>query len=296
MSRVANNPVSLPKGVEVKVDAGKIAVKGGKGALEMNLVAGLDIEVTEGEAKVIFDFDTNRTMAGTTRALLNNLVVGVSEGWEKKLILNGVGYRAKATGKTVNLTIGLSHPVDYELPEGISAETPTQTEIVIRGMDKQAVGQAAAEIRSFRPPEPYKGKGIRYADEHVRRKEAKKKYVGRAMNQKNESRLRRARRSRTRMRTAGATRLSVHRTPRHIYAQVIGAEGNTVLASASTLDKDLRAGATGNVDAASKVGALIAERAKAAGVTAVSFDRGGFKYHGRVKALADAAREGGLEF
>ena len=116
------------------------------------------------------------------------------------------------------------------------------------------------------------------------------------MNQKNESRLRRARRSRTRMRTAGAIRLSVHRTPRHIYAQVIGAEGNTVLASASTLDKDLRAGATGNVDAASKVGALIAERAKAAGVTAVSFDRGGFKYHGRVKALADAAREGGLEF
>ena len=116
------------------------------------------------------------------------------------------------------------------------------------------------------------------------------------MNQKNESRLRRARRSRTRMRTAGATRLSVNRTPRHIYAQVIGAEGNTVLASASTLDKDLRAGATGNVDAASKVGALIAERAKAAGVTAVSFDRGGFKYHGRVKALADAAREGGLEF
>ncbi|MDG0991229.1 MAG: 50S ribosomal protein L18 [Luminiphilus sp.] len=116
------------------------------------------------------------------------------------------------------------------------------------------------------------------------------------MNQKNESRLRRARRSRTRMRTAGAVRLSVHRTPRHIYAQVIGAEGNTVLASASTLDKDLRSGATGNVDAATKVGALIAERAKAAGVTAVSFDRGGFKYHGRVKALADAAREGGLEF
>ena len=116
------------------------------------------------------------------------------------------------------------------------------------------------------------------------------------MNQKNESRLRRARRSRTRMRTARAIRLSVHRTPRHIYAQVIGAEGNTVLASASTLDKDLRSGATGNVDAATKVGALIAERAKAAGVTAVSFDRGGFKYHGRVKALADAAREGGLEF
>ena len=114
-------------------------------------------------------------MAGTTRALLNNLVVGVSDGWEKKLVLNGVGYRAKASGNTVNLSLGLSHPVDYDLPEGLSAETPTQTEIVIRGTDKQAVGQAAAEIRSFRPPEPYKGKGIRYADEYVRRKEAKKK-------------------------------------------------------------------------------------------------------------------------
>lgn len=175
MSRVANNPVKLPKGVELKVDAGKIAVKGGKGTLEMNLADGLDIEVSEGEAKVVYDFDTNRAMAGTTRALLNNLVVGVSDGWEKKLVLNGVGYRAKASGNSVNLTIGLSHNVDYELPKGISAETPSQTEIVIRGMDKQAVGQAAAEIRGFRPPEPYKGKGIRYADEYVRRKEAKKK-------------------------------------------------------------------------------------------------------------------------
>jgi len=175
MSRVANNPVTLPKGVELKVDAGKIAVKGGKGTLEMSLAEGLDIEVSEGQAKVVYDFDTNRAMAGTTRALLNNLVVGVSDGWEKKLILNGVGYRAKASGNTVNLTIGLSHNVDYQLPEGISAETPSQTEIVIRGMDKQAVGQAAAEIRGYRPPEPYKGKGIRYADEYVRRKEAKKK-------------------------------------------------------------------------------------------------------------------------
>jgi large subunit ribosomal protein L6 len=114
-------------------------------------------------------------MAGTTRSLVNNMVKGVSEGWQKKLVLNGVGYRAKATGKSVNLTVGLSHPVDFELPEGLSAETPTQTEIVVSGIDKQAVGEAAAKIRRFRPPEPYKGKGIRYADEHVRRKEAKKK-------------------------------------------------------------------------------------------------------------------------
>jgi large subunit ribosomal protein L6 len=175
MSRVANSPVNLPKGVEVNINGSSVSVKGGKGTLEMTLTDGIGIDVNEGVAQITYDFDTNRAMAGTTRALLNNLVVGVSDGWEKKLLLNGVGYRAKASGKTVNLNLGLSHPVDYELPEGLSAETPTQTEIVIRGTDKQAVGQAAAEIRSFRPPEPYKGKGIRYADEYVRRKEAKKK-------------------------------------------------------------------------------------------------------------------------
>ena len=175
MSRVANNPVNLPKGVEVNINGSSVAVKGGKGTMEMTLTDGIGIDVNEGVAQITYDFDTNRAMAGTTRALLNNLVVGVSDGWEKKLVLNGVGYRAKASGNTVNLSLGLSHPVDYELPEGLSAETPTQTEIVIRGTDKQAVGQAAAEIRSFRPPETYKGKGIRYADEFVRRKEAKKK-------------------------------------------------------------------------------------------------------------------------
>jgi large subunit ribosomal protein L6 len=175
MSRVANNPVNLPKGVEVNINGSNVSVKGGKGTMEMTLTDGIGIDVNEGVAQITYDFDTNRAMAGTTRALLNNLVVGVSDGWEKKLVLNGVGYRAKSAGKTVNLNLGLSHPVDYELPEGLSAETPTQTEIVIRGTDKQAVGQAAAEIRSFRPPEPYKGKGIRYADEYVRRKEAKKK-------------------------------------------------------------------------------------------------------------------------
>ena len=175
MSRVANNPVSLPKGVEVSVAGTSVSVKGGKGKMEMTLTDGIGLEINGDVAQIIYDFDTNRAMAGTTRALLNNLVVGVSDGWEKKLVLNGVGYRAKASGNTVNLSLGLSHPVNYDLPEGLSAETPTQTEIVIRGTDKQAVGQAAAEIRSFRPPEPYKGKGIRYADEYVRRKEAKKK-------------------------------------------------------------------------------------------------------------------------
>ena len=175
MSRVANNPVALPKGVDIKTDGTLLSVKGGKGSLELALTDGVGVNVEEGAATITYDGDSNRAMAGTTRSLLANMVKGVSEGWEKKLVLNGVGYRAKASGKTVNLTIGLSHQVDYQLAEGLSADTPTQTEIVISGIDKQAVGQAAAEIRSFRPPEPYKGKGIRYADEYVRRKEAKKK-------------------------------------------------------------------------------------------------------------------------
>jgi large subunit ribosomal protein L6 len=175
MSRVANNPVQLPSGVEVKIDGQALTVKGGKGALEMSLVDGVQVSQDDNVLTFTFDSEKHKAMAGTTRALVNNMVVGVSEGWEKKLVLNGVGYRAKADGKSVNLTVGLSHPVDYILPEGVSAETPTQTEVVVKGIDKQAVGQAAAEIRSFRPPEPYKGKGIRYADENVRRKEAKKK-------------------------------------------------------------------------------------------------------------------------
>jgi large subunit ribosomal protein L6 len=175
MSRVANNPVELPKGVEVKLEGSDLSVKGSKGTLQLTLVEGVQVNQDDNVLTIAYDSDKFKAMAGTTRALVSNMVKGVSEGWEKKLVLNGVGYRAKADGKTVNLTVGLSHPVDYNLPEGIKAETPTQTEIVISGVDKQAVGQAAAEIRSFRPPEPYKGKGIRYADEYVRRKEAKKK-------------------------------------------------------------------------------------------------------------------------
>ncbi len=175
MSRVAKYPVPLPKGVEVTLNGRDLTVKGGMGTLAFVLGEGVDITQEDGVLNIAYDSDKVRALAGTTRALVNNMVVGVSRGWEKKLLLNGVGYRAKADGKTVNLTVGLSHPVDYQLPEGVSAETPTQTEVVVKGIDKQAVGQAAAEIRSFRPPEPYKGKGIRYADEVVRRKEAKKK-------------------------------------------------------------------------------------------------------------------------
>jgi large subunit ribosomal protein L6 len=175
MSRVANNPVNVPNGVEVKLDGRDLSVKGSKGTLTMTVDDG--VEVTHEESTLKFAAKNPRAvaMSGTTRALVNNMVVGVSDGFEKKLLLNGVGYRASVQGNKLNLTVGLSHPVEYELPEGISAETPTQTEIVLKGIDKQALGLAAAKIRSFRPPEPYKGKGIRYADEYVRRKEAKKK-------------------------------------------------------------------------------------------------------------------------
>ncbi len=175
MSRVAKNPVSLPGGVDVKIDGADLTVKGARGSLSMALNDGISVSQEDGVVTFAYEDDKVKAMAGTTRALFSNMVKGVSEGWQRKLVLNGVGYRAKATGKSVNLTVGLSHPVDYDLPDGVTAETPSQTEVVLSGIDKQVVGQAAAKLRSFRPPEPYKGKGIRYADEQVRRKEAKKK-------------------------------------------------------------------------------------------------------------------------
>ncbi|NVK38582.1 MAG: 50S ribosomal protein L6 [Gammaproteobacteria bacterium] len=177
MSRVAKAPVTLPAGVEVKVSDAQITVKGKQGSLDLDLNSSVVIKQEENVLTFAPKDGAKKSnaLAGTFRALVSNMVTGVSQGFEKKLILQGVGYRAKATGSTLNLTLGFSHPVDYELPEGVTAETPSQTEIVIKGVDKQKVGQVAAEIRGYRPPEPYKGKGVRYADENVRRKEAKKK-------------------------------------------------------------------------------------------------------------------------
>ena len=177
MSRVANDPIKLPKGVEVKLEGERIAVKGGNGDLSMALKK--DVTISQDENVLTFapanDSKDAHALSGTYRALVNNMVVGVTDGFERKLQLVGVGYRAQAKGKSLNLSLGLSHPVDYALPDGVTAETPSQTEIVLKAADKQLLGQVAAEIRAFRPPEPYKGKGIRYADEQVRRKEAKKK-------------------------------------------------------------------------------------------------------------------------
>ncbi len=177
MSRIANKPVELPSGVEVNINGQNMTVKGKNG--EMSLQIHDKVEVVQQDNVLNFKGREGEpgsvAMAGTMRSLANNMVIGVSQGFEKKLELVGVGYRAQAQGKTLNLTLGFSHPINYEVPDGITIETPSQTEIIVKGADKQRVGQVSAEIRSYRPPEPYKGKGVRYSDERVIRKEAKKK-------------------------------------------------------------------------------------------------------------------------
>ena len=177
MSRVADDPVKITDGVTVDLIDQEVKVDGPKGSLSLLINPVVHVNVKDGLVLFVSANSDRKSqaIAGTTRALVNNMVIGVSQGFEKRLELQGVGYRAQAKDNKLTLQLGFSHPVDYKLPEGISAETPSQTEIVISGNDKQKVGQVCAEIRSFRPPEPYKGKGIRYLGEHVRRKEAKKK-------------------------------------------------------------------------------------------------------------------------
>ena len=175
MSRIAKNPVDLPSGVEVKMSGRNIQVKGPKGELSLDLHPTVDMVHEDNQIRLAASTDDSAmAMAGTMRALVSNMVTGVSVGYEKKLTIVGVGYRAQAQGNSLNLSLGFSHPVVYQIAKGVSVETPSQTEIVVSGTDKQLVGQTAAEIRRFRPPEPYKGKGVRYADEQVRRKQAKK--------------------------------------------------------------------------------------------------------------------------
>jgi large subunit ribosomal protein L6 len=177
MSRIAKAPIVLPKGVEAQIAGGQVSVKGSKGTLQLALNA--NVQVVNEDNTLKFSAITGGkeavAQAGTARALVQNMVNGVTKGFERKLELVGVGYRAKAQGKTVNLVLGFSHPIDYQLPEGVTAETPSQTEIVLKSADRQLLGQVAAELRKFRQPEPYKGKGVRYGGEQVYRKEAKKK-------------------------------------------------------------------------------------------------------------------------
>lgn len=177
MSRVARRPVELPKGVDLSQAAGVLKIKGPKGELSLNLHPQVEVSVAAGKAQVAVRAPSRmaNAVSGTTRALLANMVSGVTKGFERKLELVGVGYRAQAQGRKLNLTLGFSHPVSFAVPAGITVETPSQTEIVVKGADRQQVGQVAADIRGFRPPEPYKGKGVRYANERVVLKEAKKK-------------------------------------------------------------------------------------------------------------------------
>lgn len=177
MSRIAKAPVDIASGVEISIAGQEVTVKGSKGTLNRVFNDAVEIVQEENQLKALprEGFANHWAQAGTARALLDQMVKGVTAGFEKKLLLNGVGYRAQAQGSKLNLTLGFSHPVVYEMPKGITVETPTQTEILVKGVDKQVVGQVAANIRAYRPPEPYKGKGVRYADENVRRKEAKKK-------------------------------------------------------------------------------------------------------------------------
>ena len=177
MSRIAKAPVSIPSGVDIKIDGNHVVAKGKNGQLSYCLSNGVTIDLNKDFIQVEWDKNSKEAtaQAGTARAILNNMVTGVSVGFEKKMSLIGVGYRAQAKGNILSLSLGYSHPIEFELPSGVSAETPTQTDIVLKGSDKQQIGQVAAKIRAYRPPEPYKGKGIRYADEHVMRKEAKKK-------------------------------------------------------------------------------------------------------------------------
>jgi len=177
MSRVAKAPVLVPAGVTITLSGQDIKVKGPVGELSRTIHSFVKIAQEENQIITTIACDDKNAwaQAGTARALISNMVEGVSKGYEKKLVLQGVGYRAKAQGKVLNLTLGFSHPVNHEIPAGITVETPSQTEITLKGVDKQLVGQTAANIRAYRKPEPYKGKGVRYVDEYVRRKEAKKK-------------------------------------------------------------------------------------------------------------------------
>jgi large subunit ribosomal protein L6 len=175
MSRVAKKPVALPQGVTATVDANGVTLKGAKGSLSLKLISGVSVAHDKQTLTVQAGALELNAIAGATRAHLANMATGVSKGYDRKLELVGVGYRAAVQGKALNLTLGFSHPVVYPVPEGITIETPSQTEIIVKGMDRQKVGQVAAEIRGFRPPEPYKGKGVRYAGEKIELKEAKKK-------------------------------------------------------------------------------------------------------------------------
>ena len=275
MSRIGREPITVPAGVEITVEENnRITVKGPKGVITQSVPANMAIERDDAgvlHVKRPDDSKENRSLHGLTRSLIHNMVVGVTQGFEKKLEINGVGYRAAKEGTNLVMNLGYSHQIVIPETEDIKIDVPDANHIVIKGVDKQKVGQFAAEVRGKRPPEPYKGKGIKYDYETIRRKEGK-----------------------TGSGTAERPRLCVFRSESNIYAQIIDDVAGKTLVSASSVEKGFEGG--GNCDAAKKIGQTVAERALKAGIEEVVFDRGGYIYHGRVKALAEGAREGGLKF
>ena len=292
MSRIGRLPVAIPDGVTVEVaENNVVTVKGPKGTLSRELPTEMEIKVEGAEVTVTRpnDLKKMKSLHGLTRTLINNMVVGVTQGYEKVLEVNGVGYRAAKSGNKLTLNLGYSHPVEMIDPEGVETVLEGQNKITVKGIDKEKVGQYAAEIRDKRRPEPYKGKGIKYADEVIRRKVGKTGEIRRKKHMKLRNRF---------SGTAERPRLAVFRSNNHMYAQIIDDTVGNTLVSASTLQKDVKAELekTNNVEAAAYLGKVIAERAKEKGITEVVFDRGGFIYQGKIKALADAAREAGLNF
>jgi len=176
MSRVAKNPITIPDNVDLSINENVVIVKGSKGELDFVLPDTISLDVADKVLTIQYDEKNQQSvaLAGTSRSLINNMVIGVSVGFEKKLEINGVGYRVKVSGENLELSLGYSHPINYKLPDGVTAEAPTNTELVLSSTNKQLLGDTASEIRAFRPPEPYKGKGVKYSDEHIKRKESKK--------------------------------------------------------------------------------------------------------------------------
>ena len=280
MSRIGKLPVVIPAGVTVTLKDNVVSVKGPKGelsqyvnpAIEVTIADG-HVELKENENAMLDDLKQRHAYHGLYRALVHNMVVGVSEGYKKELELVGVGYRASNNGNIIDLALGYTHNIFIQLPPEIKVETKSERNknplIILESCDKQLLGQVCAKIRSFRKPEPYKGKGIKFVGEEIRRKSGK---------------------------SAGAKperpRMSVFRSNKQIYVQVIDDLSGKTLAAASSLGM----AAMPKKEQAAKVGELIAKKAQEAGITAVVFDRNGYLYHGRVKEVADAARNGGLKF
>ena len=300
MSRIGRRPVDIPDGVEVSVDdANLVTVRGPRGELSQSMHPTMRIVTDPGQARVERPDDVgfSRSLHGLTRSLLANMVEGVTQGFEKRLQIVGVGYRAALKGKDIELQVGYSHPVVVPQPDGIEFEVPAPTQVVVRGNDKQLVGEVAAKIRKIRKPEPYKGKGIRYENEYVRKKAGKAAKGDRLMDAKTRREARVRRHARVRKKVTGTAerpRLAVFRSNRHIYVQLIDDAAATLAAASTPRSAAATSDAGGKLASAKEVGKLIADRAKGAGIDRVVFDRGGRRFHGRVAAIAEGAREGGL--